>query len=72
MYAIFTLDGLDQLVETKEQARREASDLAKLGCDVWAYSVPADFDVELWADANPDKRPTRATGCRLQITRIAA
>lgn len=69
MYAIFTLDGLDQIVETKAIARREARDLAKLGCGkVWAYFIPAGFDIEAWADANPGKRPTRSTGARLGIT----
>lgn len=70
MYAIFTLDGLDQVVETKAQARREASDLEKLGCGkVWAYHIPADFDVEQWADENPGKRPSKRHGAKLEITR---
>lgn len=69
MYGIFTEDGLDQVVETKELARKEATDLGKLGCRVWAFKLPEGFDVEAWADDNPGKRPTRKTGCRLEITR---
>lgn len=69
MFALFTLDGLDQLVETKDIARREATEVAGLCGETWVYSIPADFDVEMWADANPGKRPTRSTGCRLVITR---
>lgn len=70
MYALFTLDGLDQVVETKALARREANDLDSMGCEVWAYSIPEGFDIEAWADANPGKRPTRKTGARLEITRL--
>ena len=34
MFAIFTDDGLDQVVETKALANREAKDLRAMGCKV--------------------------------------
>lgn len=70
MYAIFTHDGLDQVVETKALARREADDLDAMGCAVWCYQLPEGFDIEGWADDNQGKRPTRKIGARLVITRL--
>lgn len=34
VYAVFTEDGLDQIVETKAIAEREQRDLRKMGCTV--------------------------------------
>lgn len=70
MFALFTYDGLDQIVETKTLARKEANDLNAMGCAVWVYQYPADFDMEGWADNNHGKRPTRKIGARLVITRL--
>lgn len=70
MFALFTLDGLDQIVETKALARREANDLDALGREVWVYQYPEGFDMESWADDNHGKRPTRKVGARLVITRL--
>jgi hypothetical protein len=70
MYGIFTLDGLDQIVETKALARKEANDLNSLGCQVWCYQFPQGFDIEGWAEDNYGKRPTRKIGARLVITRL--
>ena len=71
MYAIFTEDGLDQVVETKAIARREATDLGDMGCKVWVYSYPASFDMEAWADETKGsgKRPSKRHGAKLEITR---
>lgn len=59
MYAIFTEDGLDQVVETAAIMRRECQDLAAMGCDVWFYEVAPNVNIELWADANHGKRPRK-------------
>ena len=34
-WGVFTEDGLDQEVETKELAQRERRDLKEMGCKVW-------------------------------------
>ena len=64
MFAIFTLDGLVQIVETAADTRRECRDLAKLGCDVWFYQFADGIDIEAWVDANPGmcKRPGKSAG----------
>ena len=57
MFALFTVDGLDQICGTVTDMRREARDLSRTGFDVWFYELADDFDVESWVDENPDKRP---------------
>lgn len=62
MFAIFTDDGLDQIVETAAANRRECRDLSNLGCDVWFYQFSDGIDIEAWVDANPGKRPGKSAG----------
>ena len=48
-YALFTEDGLDQLVETKELANREAKDLRAMGCTVSIrYMTEDEADIQHW------------------------
>ena len=71
MYAIFTLDGLDQIVETRELARRECTEVAAICGEARGYRIPTGLDIEAWADANPGKFPTRKIGARLEIVKLA-
>lgn len=45
VYAIFTADGLDQIVETLALAKREVRDLKRLGCDEARYEAFPTEDV---------------------------
>lgn len=46
-YAVFTQDGLDQICDTYEDAKREAKDLRAMGCDTMICDAKDEtlFDV---------------------------
>lgn len=44
LWAVFTDDGLDQIVETEALAKREAKDLREMGCDKVKIVMVQDED----------------------------